>query len=171
MIRMALFIPVLAMAGCGSGGDMEAQRASAVSADAERAPEAITIPDREERERRAELRRVDLEQAAVAQSGDAAAMAGLLHPSYVAHLTNGRLSDHAQTLTFVRSGSLAKERFHRTQESVVVAGDTGVVMGLDRLESAPPLATRGERNRRYTNMYVKHEGKWKLLARHFHLLP
>lgn len=119
----------------------------------------------------AELGRVDLEQAAVALSGDAAAMAALLHPSYVVHLTNGRLWDRAQTLTFLRSGSLAKERFRRTQESVVVTGDTGVVMGLDRLESPPPLATRGERNRRYTNVYVRHGGRWKLLARHFHLVP
>lgn len=119
----------------------------------------------------AELRRVDLEQAAVAQSGDLAAMTSLLHPNYIAHLTNGRLYDRAQTIAFVASGSLAKERFQRTQETVVVAGDTGIVMGLDKLESPPPLATKGERNRRYTNVYVRDSGRWKLLARHFHLLP
>lgn len=135
------------------------------------APSSSALADAAASAAESELRRVDLEQAAVAQSGDVAAMAALLHPSYVAHLTNGRLSDHAQTLAFVGSGSLAKERFRRTQESVIVTGDTGVVMGLDRMEAPPPLATRNERNRRYTNVYVRHDGRWKLLARHFHLLP
>lgn len=118
-----------------------------------------------------EVSRLDLEQARVAQSGDVQAMSALLHPDYTAHVANGRVVNRAETLKFVASGSLARERFERTQESVNVAGSTGVVMGLDRLEAPPPLATRGERSRRYTNVYVMHQGRWKLFARHFHLLP
>lgn len=118
----------------------------------------------------AEVRRLDMEQARVAQSGNVDAMSALLHPEYTAHLANGKLSNRTQTLTFVASGLLAKERFERTQESVKVSGGTAVVMGLDRLEAPPPLAQRGERSRRYTNIYVMHEGRWKLFARHFHLL-
>ena len=44
-------------------------------------------------------------------------------------------------------------------------------MGMDRLESPPPLATRGERTRRFTNVYVREGGRWRLIARHFHFLP
>ena len=39
-----------------------------------------------------ELRRVDLDQSRIAQTGNADAMAALLHTSYTAHLPNGRLS-------------------------------------------------------------------------------
>lgn len=118
-----------------------------------------------------EVRRLDMEQARVAQSGNVDAMSALLHPQYTAHLANGQLSNRTQTLTFVASGLLAKERFERTQELVKVSGNTAFVMGLDRLEAPPPLARRGERSRRYTNIYAKHQGRWKLFARHFHLLP
>lgn len=118
-----------------------------------------------------EVRRLDMKQARVAQSGNVDAMSALLHPEYTAHLTNGQLSNRTQTLAFVASGLLAKERFERTQELVKVSGSTAFVMGIDRLEAPPPLARRGERSRRYTNIYAKHQGRWKLFARHFHLLP
>jgi ketosteroid isomerase-like protein len=119
----------------------------------------------------AELRRVDFEQAQIVQSGDPDAMAALLHPAYTAHLANGQMSGRDQTLELVRRGLLAREKFQRTQEKVLLAGGVGIVMGIDRLEAPPPLATRGERNRRYTNIYVKEASRWRLLARHFHLLP
>jgi len=44
-------------------------------------------------------------------------------------------------------------------------------MGVDRLESPPGLAERGERTRRYTNVYVREGGRWRQLALHFHFLP
>lgn len=118
-----------------------------------------------------DLRRLDDEQARLVQAGDEAGMAALLHPDYVAHAPNGRLYGYEQTLALIRSGALARERFERTQERVTVSGTTGIVTGVDRLEVAPPLAQRGERTRRYTNVYVRENGAWKLIARHFHLLP
>ncbi len=117
------------------------------------------------------LRQADIEQARLVQSGNAPGLMALLHPSYAAHAPNGRVYSLGQTLALVRNGSLARERFVRTQETVTVSSTTGVVIGVDRLEKAPPLARNGERTRRYTNVYVLQEGRWRLLARHFHLLP
>jgi len=117
------------------------------------------------------LRQADLGQARLVQAGDADGMAALLHPDYRAHLTNGRILDHAEMLTLVRDGSLAKERFERIVKTVTVSGGTGVVMGLDRLEAPPIFAEGGERTRHYTNIYVHDGARWRLLARHFHLLP
>jgi len=117
------------------------------------------------------LRQVDLEQARLAQAGDAEGMAALLHPAYRAHLTNGRILDHAEMLALVRNGSLAQERFERTPKAVIVSGGTGVVMGVDRLDAPPIFAEGGERTRHYTNIYVHDGARWRLLARHFHLLP
>ena len=117
------------------------------------------------------LRRADLEQARLAMSGDAEGMAALLDPNYRAHLTNGRILEHDEMLDLVRSGALAKERFERTAKAVIVSGRTGIVMGHDRLEAPPIFAESGERNRHYTNIYVHDGARWRLLARHFHLLP
>jgi len=117
------------------------------------------------------LRRVDLEQARLAMDGDAKGMAALLDPAYRAHLTNGRILGYDEMLDLVRSGALAKERFVRTPEAVLVSGSTGIVMGHDRLEAPPIFAESGELNRHYTNIYVHDGARWRLLARHFHLLP
>lgn len=117
------------------------------------------------------LRHADMEQARLVQAGDVAALTALFHPSYAAHASNGRVYSLDQTLTLVRNGSLARERFVRTQENVTVSGSTGIVIGVDRLEQPPPLARNGERTRRYTNIFVLQEGRWRLLARHFHLIP
>ena len=121
--------------------------------------------------RAAGLAAADREQARIAQSDDMQAMSELLHRDYAAHLPNGRLFSRSETLAFAASGRLAAERFERTQERVIVDDAVGVVMGLDRLESPPPLAARGERTRRFTNVYVREGGRWRLIARHFHFLP
>lgn len=119
----------------------------------------------------AELAKIDLEQARIVQSGEVEPMRALLHPQYTAHLTNGQLAGYDQTLSMVAKGQLAREKFKRFQEKVLLAGDTGAVMGKDVLDDPPPLARNGEKTRRYTNIYVKQDGRWRLFARHFHLLP
>ncbi|HEU4704763.1 MAG TPA: nuclear transport factor 2 family protein, partial [Sphingomicrobium sp.] len=118
-----------------------------------------------------ELRLLDLRHSALVQAGNAEALAELLHPEYTVHLPNGRLVTFEQTMGLVRSGSLARERHQRAHERIVIRGDTAIVMGVDRLEQPPPLALRGERTRRYTNIYVREDGRWRLIARHFHFLP
>lgn len=91
---------VLFVAGCQLGGDLNLSRSSAED----------------------ELRRIDLDQSKFVQAGDGQAMHALLHPSYTAHLPNGRLSSRAQTLDLIGSGSLAKERHQRMHEQVIVTG-------------------------------------------------
>ena len=117
------------------------------------------------------LAAVDLRQSQIVQSGDMAALEALLHPAYTVHVPNGRIIDRQQTVGFARSGAFAKEKHRRVQERVMVSGTTGIVMGVDQLDSPPPLATRGERIRRYTNVYVLEGGRWLHLARHFHFIP
>lgn len=118
-----------------------------------------------------ELSKADRRQSEIVQSGDMAALTALLHPAYTVHLPNGRIIDRRQTLALAQTGAFAHEKHRRVQEHIVIDGSTGVVMGVDHLESPPPLATRGERTRRYTNVYVQKDGRWKHLVRHFHFLP
>ena len=114
---------------------------------------------------------VDRQQSDIVQSGDMAALEALLHPRYTAHAPNGRVLNRAQIIAFARTGAFASEKHRRIQEHVIVSGDTGVVIGVDHLQTSPPLATRGERTRRYTNVYVREGGRWWHLSRHFHFLP
>ena len=116
-----------------------------------------------------DLLEVDLEQARLVRSCEIDGMMALLHPEYRAMLTNGRILGHGEMLELVRSGALAKEHFERTQLSAIVSGNTGVVMGIDRLEAPPIFADGDARTRHYTNIYAHDGARWRLLARHFHL--
>ena len=120
---------------------------------------------------RDELGQIDLRQSEIVQSGDMMALTALLHPAYAAHLPNGQILDRELILAMARTGAFAREKHRRVQEKMVVEGNTGIVMGVDHLASPPPLATRGERTRRYTNIYVRADGSWKLVVRHFNFLP
>jgi hypothetical protein len=118
-----------------------------------------------------ELRDADLEHARATQDGNRARLDELLRPAFANHIANGRIVDREQMIEAVASGSLRAERFVRSHDCVVVAGNAGYVFGKDRLEAPPPLATRGERTRPYTHVWTPVGGRWGLLARHFHLIP
>jgi hypothetical protein len=118
-----------------------------------------------------ELRDADLEHARATQDGNRARLDELLRPAFANHTANGRFVDREQMIEAVASGSLRAERFVRSHDRVVVAGSAGYVFGQDRLEAPPPLATRGERTRPYTHVWTRVGGRWRLLARHFHLIP
>lgn len=94
-----------------------------------------------------------------------------MHPDYLVHVPNGRTLDRSQVLEIARTGVLTKEKHRRVQERAKIAGSTGIVIGVDHLETPPSLAERGELKRRYTNIYVIEDGRWKHFARHFHFLP
>ena len=119
----------------------------------------------------ASLREVDQRQSVIVQAGDLQALEQLMHPDYVVHVPNGRTLDRAQVLEIARTGVLTKEKHRRVQEQTKIVGTTGIVMGVDHLETPPALAQRGELKRRYTNIYVFEDGRWKHFARHFHFLP
>jgi len=119
----------------------------------------------------ASLQQVDQRQSEIVQTGDLASLDALLHRDYLVHVPNGRTLDRSQILEFAKGGALSKEKHRRVQEKWSITGTTGIVFGVDHMESPSPLATRGELKRRYTNVYVFEDGRWKHLARHFHFLP
>jgi hypothetical protein len=83
----------------------------------------------------------------------------------------GRVLTREQFLTNMRSGDIAAEAFTRTPEDFSVSGSVASVMGretftpspsseLGRTFAAKPL------ERRYINVYVSQNGRWRWLARH-----
>ena len=67
-------------------------------------------------------------------------------------------------------GKMASERFERVIEGIAITGNIGIVMGSEvvRPTSTSELGSRhGDvtLNRRYTNVFLFEDGKWRFLAR------
>lgn len=67
----------------------------------------------------------------------------------------------------IRTLRLTYSRFTRTIEKIVFRNDIAIVMGSETVIPSGTSDDSGkEINRRFTNFWVKADGKWKMLARH-----
>jgi hypothetical protein len=109
-------------------------------------------------------------------TADVDGLAKLAHPNLRINAPTNRVLTREQFLAMMRNGQIGAEGFERTAESVTVTGKIGVVMGFEVF--TPTAASElgkayGVRplKRRYTNIYVKENGKWQWLARHANVIP
>jgi ketosteroid isomerase-like protein len=67
----------------------------------------------------------------------------------------------------IRTGTVTYSSFIREPEAILIHGDTVIVMGRETVvpKGNSPDAERTI-NRRYTNIWMKRDGKWRLIARH-----
>ena len=110
-----------------------------------------------------EIRRLDLAHADAVLRGDQSAMDKLWTEDFIANNPFNEI-DRADR---IRTGAVTYSSFDRVAESVVVHGDTVIVMGREAVvpKGASPDAGKTI-NRRYTNIWMKRKGQWRLVARH-----
>ena len=118
-----------------------------------------------------DLAELDAQQKTMVANADVDGLAKLAHPDLRINAPTNRILTREQFLAMMRSGQIGAEAFERTAESVTVTGKIGVVMGFEVFTptAASELGkTFGVRplKRRYTNVYVKENGKWLWLVRH-----
>ena len=78
--------------------------------------------------------------------------------------------------TFVRAGVINFSTFERQVEFIRSDGDFVIIMGLETVEpvsDAPSAGLVAGRTikRRFTNVWRKEGGTWRLLARHANVIP
>lgn len=67
----------------------------------------------------------------------------------------------------IQAGTLVYSTFERQIERIVEHGNTIVVMGNERVVPKAPSPDAGKTiNRRFTNIWLKRNGRWLLTARH-----
>ena len=66
----------------------------------------------------------------------------------------------------IQAGTLTYSSFERNIERIIVHGNTAIVMGNEKVVPKPPSPDAGKTiNRRFTNVWMKRDGKWRLTAR------
>jgi hypothetical protein len=108
----------------------------------------------------------DAWQLSAVSAADASAIDGISHPNLRVNAPNGRVVTKQDLVQAAGSGQIRHEIAERIPESVTITGDIGVVMGRET-----GLSGATQVNRRYTNVYLRENGAWRLLARHANVIP
>ena len=115
-----------------------------------------------------QIRKLDLAHADAIFKGDKAALQQLLPDDHtVNHPTNRVVQEKTALLKLIDDGVVRYARFERRPEKFLFYGDLVVVMGDETVVPAPGAAEEGKvLRRRYTNAWMRQDGKWGLAFRH-----
>jgi ketosteroid isomerase-like protein len=110
-----------------------------------------------------EIRKLELAHADAILRGDLVALDKLWTEDFIVNNPYNEI-DKADR---IRTGAVTYSSFVRVPESVVIHGDTVIVMGREIVVPKGNSPDAGNTiNRRYTNIWMKREAKWRLVARH-----
>lgn len=110
-----------------------------------------------------EIRRLDLAHADAILRGDLAALDKLWTKDFKVNNPFNEI-DKADR---IRNGAVTYASFIREPESVLIHGTTVIVMGRETVVPKGNSPDAGKTiNRRYTNIWMKRKGMWRLVARH-----
>jgi hypothetical protein len=116
------------------------------------------------------LRAADAEQMRIIVQEDAKAQSEFMHPNYMLNGPANAVKRKPELVAMLARGDIGSERFLRNVEGVAVTGNVGIVMGN---EVVTPTATSNlgrlhpgrTLKRRYTNVFIWEDGRWRFLAR------
>ena len=114
-----------------------------------------------------EIRRLDLAEADATQRSDFAALNKLLAEDFTVNSPRNQIVNGREELfAVIRNGITNYSSFVRGPETVLIHGDTAVVMGSETIKPTGNAPGAGQTvRRRYTNVWMKRDGKWLLTAR------
>jgi ketosteroid isomerase-like protein len=114
-----------------------------------------------------EIRRLELAHADAVLRGDLAAMDKIWTSDFIVNNPFNEI-DKADR---IRTGAVTYSSFVREPESIMVHGNTVIVMGRETVVPKGNSPAAGKTiQRRFTNIWMKREGKWRLVARHANVI-
>lgn len=116
-----------------------------------------------------EIRRLDLKEADAVLRADFSTVEQLWATDLVVNNPFNQVVEGSKGP--IRTGTLTYSSFVRKIESVRVHGDTVFVMGLETVVPKDDSPGAGQTiHRRYTNVWMKRDGRWLLTARHANVI-
>jgi ketosteroid isomerase-like protein len=114
------------------------------------------------------IRKLELAHANAVLNGDAAALDTLMDDSVtVNHPTNRIVREKKELLELIHAGVIRYTSFERFPEKFLFFTDMVVVMGSETVVPAKGAPNAGRTlQRRYTDLWMKRDGKWRLTVRH-----
>lgn len=119
------------------------------------------------------IRQVDLAQAEAILQKDFQALDKLCAKDFTVNNPRGDISKGNEAVKeLIRSGVIDYASFVREIEAVLIYGKTVIVMGRETIVPNENSPQAGQTvRRRYTNIWMKRNGKWLLTTRHASVIP
>ena len=119
--------------------------------------------DKKDHDVQTEVRKLDSLHAAAVLSGDLKEMDKYWTEDFI--VTNP--FNEIDRADRIRNGAVTYASFQRISEAIQVHGNTVIVMGKEIVVPKGKSPEAGKTiNRRYTNIWMKRKGEWRLVARH-----
>jgi hypothetical protein len=118
----------------------------------------------------ASLRAADAEQMRIIVQADATAQKAFMHPNYMINAPSNRVIHKDVIVDMLAHGKMGNDFFERVIEDLRITGNVGIVMGREVVHPTPTselgmLHGNKVLNRRFTNVFLFEDGKWRFLAR------
>ncbi|MDQ3687344.1 MAG: nuclear transport factor 2 family protein [Acidobacteriota bacterium] len=119
-----------------------------------------------------EIRKLDLANAEAVLRSDITALDKLWAEDFTVNAPGNRvIKGKKEVFELIRAGIIKYSSFVREIETVLVHGDTVVVMGLETVKPIGNAPGAGQTlRRRFTNIWMKRQGQWQLTARHANII-
>ena len=119
-----------------------------------------------------EIRRLDLAHADAILRRDVEALGRLLAEDVTTnHPTNKVVNEREGIFDLIRRGVINYSSFVREPEAFLFYKDMVVVMGRETLTPTGDAPGAGQTiRRRYTNVWMRHKGRWLLSVRHANII-
>jgi uncharacterized protein (TIGR02246 family) len=112
-----------------------------------------------------EIRQLDDEARAAFLRGDIATLQRLLSEDFVVTNPFNRVLGKQQVLEALEAGTIKHTAYEREIEVLRLHVETAVVMGRET------VVDKGQtKNRRYTEIWLRREGRWQVIARHANII-
>lgn len=116
------------------------------------------------------LRAADAEQMRIIVQADAQAQQVFMHPNYMINGPSNRVLHKDVLVDMLAQGKMGNDFFERVIEDLAITGTVGIVMGREVVHPTPTSelgVQHGDKvlNRRFTNVFLFEDGKWRFLAR------
>lgn len=116
----------------------------------------------------AELEILKLEDAQreAFQNKDTATLFKLFSPNFVVNAPTNKITTLEELMRLMRQGAVDMEDFERITEKVTFNNNIAIAMGNETLHPTGKMPNAGKTvKRRYTNIWMKNEAGWQLVAR------
>ena len=115
-----------------------------------------------------QIRELEQKEHQAILKGDTAALHIIWAPTFMVNAPFNRVTmSSKEVIDLVKAGVIRYSSFTRNIEQVLIKGDVVITMGSETVVPVGDMPKAGQTiNRRYTNIWIKERGNWRLVARH-----
>lgn len=113
-----------------------------------------------------EIKRLEDQERTAFLQADLGALNQLWDKDFTVNNPANIIVNRQQVEGYLKSNQIKYEFFERVVEEVLLRGDMAIAMGYERIKSLVGPEAGQTINRRYTDVWARQKGSWRMMARH-----